>query len=150
MHRTPSRHSRSSTRTKASCSSPKKAPWAWLLPHVRRQQRRPLDRQASLEIRPIRQLRTHRRRHQRHLTHLPHHRRRHRRHRPRSPELGQKNDAEGKTVKDANGDPILEQAYSVETGTILTINIRTRNSAMPKARNSSISPRHSHLRNSSS
>ena len=45
-----------------------------LLPHVRRQQRRPLDWQASLQIRPLRQLRPHRRRHQRHLTHLPHHR----------------------------------------------------------------------------
>ena len=37
-----------------------------------------------------------------------------------------KTDAEGKTVKDANGDPILEQAYSVETGTILTINIKDK------------------------
>jgi aconitate hydratase 2/2-methylisocitrate dehydratase len=37
-----------------------------------------------------------------------------------------KTDAEGKVVKDANGDPILEQAYSVETGTILTINTKEK------------------------
>ncbi|MGJ8644099.1 MAG: bifunctional aconitate hydratase 2/2-methylisocitrate dehydratase [Luteolibacter sp.] len=37
-----------------------------------------------------------------------------------------KTDAEGKTVKDENGDAILEQAYSVETGTILTINIKDK------------------------
>ncbi len=37
-----------------------------------------------------------------------------------------KTDAEGKTVTDANGDPVLEQAYSVETGTILTINTKTK------------------------
>ncbi|RYD39271.1 MAG: bifunctional aconitate hydratase 2/2-methylisocitrate dehydratase, partial [Verrucomicrobiaceae bacterium] len=37
-----------------------------------------------------------------------------------------KTDAEGKTVTDANGDPVLEQAYSVETGTLLTINTKTK------------------------
>lgn len=37
-----------------------------------------------------------------------------------------KTDAEGKVVKDANGDPILEQAYSVETGTVLTINTKEK------------------------
>jgi aconitate hydratase 2/2-methylisocitrate dehydratase len=37
-----------------------------------------------------------------------------------------KTDAEGKVVKDANGDPILEQAYSVETGTLLTINTKEK------------------------
>ncbi len=35
-------------------------------------------------------------------------------------------DAEGKTVTDENGDPVLEQAYSVDTGTILTINTKTK------------------------
>ncbi|MFT3990779.1 MAG: bifunctional aconitate hydratase 2/2-methylisocitrate dehydratase [Luteolibacter sp.] len=37
-----------------------------------------------------------------------------------------KTDAEGKTVTDANGDPILEQVYSVETGTLLTINTKEK------------------------
>ncbi|WP_035608585.1 bifunctional aconitate hydratase 2/2-methylisocitrate dehydratase [Haloferula sp. BvORR071] len=37
-----------------------------------------------------------------------------------------KTDAEGKVVKDANGEPILEQAYSVETGTVLTINTKEK------------------------
>jgi aconitate hydratase 2/2-methylisocitrate dehydratase len=37
-----------------------------------------------------------------------------------------KTDAEGKVVKDANGDPILKQAYSVETGTVLTINTKEK------------------------
>ncbi len=37
-----------------------------------------------------------------------------------------KTDAEGKTVVDANGDPVLEQVYSVETGTVLTINTKTK------------------------
>ncbi|RYD19244.1 MAG: bifunctional aconitate hydratase 2/2-methylisocitrate dehydratase, partial [Verrucomicrobiaceae bacterium] len=37
-----------------------------------------------------------------------------------------KTDAEGKTVINDNGDPILEQAYSVETGTLLTINTREK------------------------
>ena len=39
-------------------------------------------------------------------------------------------DAEGKVVKDANGDPILEQAYSVETGTVLTINTKEKRRAL--------------------
>ncbi|MDE0835787.1 MAG: bifunctional aconitate hydratase 2/2-methylisocitrate dehydratase [Akkermansiaceae bacterium] len=33
-----------------------------------------------------------------------------------------KTDAEGKTVFNESGDPVLEQVYSVETGTLLTIN----------------------------
>ncbi|MGB1129269.1 MAG: bifunctional aconitate hydratase 2/2-methylisocitrate dehydratase, partial [Haloferula sp.] len=33
-----------------------------------------------------------------------------------------KKDAEGNTVVDDNGDPVLEQVYSVDTGTVLTIN----------------------------
>ena len=35
-------------------------------------------------------------------------------------------DADGNTVKDANGDPVLEQKYSVDTGTVLTINTKTK------------------------
>ncbi|MBB3995155.1 aconitate hydratase 2/2-methylisocitrate dehydratase [Sulfitobacter undariae] len=35
-------------------------------------------------------------------------------------------DADGKTVMDANGDPVLEQTYSVETGKVLTINTKTK------------------------
>ena len=35
-------------------------------------------------------------------------------------------DAEGKPVLDDNGDPVLEQAYSVETGTVLTINTKEK------------------------
>ncbi|MGB0257132.1 MAG: bifunctional aconitate hydratase 2/2-methylisocitrate dehydratase, partial [Coraliomargarita sp.] len=35
-------------------------------------------------------------------------------------------DAEGKPVLDENGDAVLEQAYSVETGTVLTINTKTK------------------------
>ncbi|RYD35401.1 MAG: bifunctional aconitate hydratase 2/2-methylisocitrate dehydratase, partial [Verrucomicrobiaceae bacterium] len=37
-----------------------------------------------------------------------------------------KTDAEGKVVTNANGDPILEQVYSVETGTVLTINTKEK------------------------
>ncbi len=37
-----------------------------------------------------------------------------------------KTDADGNTVMDANGDPVLEQTYSVETGKILTINTKTQ------------------------
>ncbi|RYD60839.1 MAG: bifunctional aconitate hydratase 2/2-methylisocitrate dehydratase, partial [Verrucomicrobiaceae bacterium] len=37
-----------------------------------------------------------------------------------------KTDAEGKTVTNANGDPVLEQVYSVETGTLLTINTKEK------------------------
>ena len=37
-----------------------------------------------------------------------------------------KTDANGKTVLDANGEPILEQAYSVETGSVFTINTKTK------------------------
>lgn len=37
-----------------------------------------------------------------------------------------KTDAEGNTVRDKNGDAVLEQTYSVETGTVLTINTKTK------------------------
>ncbi|WP_417712689.1 bifunctional aconitate hydratase 2/2-methylisocitrate dehydratase [Pseudophaeobacter arcticus] len=37
-----------------------------------------------------------------------------------------KTDADGNTVLDENGDPVLEQAYSVETGKVLTINTKTK------------------------
>ncbi|WNH11830.1 bifunctional aconitate hydratase 2/2-methylisocitrate dehydratase [Thalassobellus suaedae] len=35
-------------------------------------------------------------------------------------------DADGNTVFDADGEPVLEQTYSVETGTVLTINTKTK------------------------
>ena len=35
-------------------------------------------------------------------------------------------DADSKTVLDENGDPVLEQAYSVETGKVLTINTKDK------------------------
>ena len=37
-----------------------------------------------------------------------------------------KTDAQGKTITTANGDPVLEQVYSVETGTLLTINTKEK------------------------
>lgn len=37
-----------------------------------------------------------------------------------------KHDADGKLVVDENGDPVLEQAYSIDTGTVLTINTKTK------------------------
>ena len=37
-----------------------------------------------------------------------------------------KTDANGELVRDENGEPILEQVYSVATGTVLTINTRTK------------------------
>ncbi|NRP14336.1 MULTISPECIES: bifunctional aconitate hydratase 2/2-methylisocitrate dehydratase [unclassified Aliiroseovarius] len=37
-----------------------------------------------------------------------------------------KTDADGNTVLDENGEPVLEQAYSVETGKVLTINSKTK------------------------
>lgn len=37
-----------------------------------------------------------------------------------------KTGADGKPVLDANGDPVLEQVYSVETGTVFTINTKTK------------------------
>ncbi len=37
-----------------------------------------------------------------------------------------KKDADGKTVYDAEGDPVLEEEYSVATGTVLTINTKTK------------------------
>lgn len=38
----------------------------------------------------------------------------------------QKKDADGKTVRNADGDPILEEVYAVETGTVLTINTKEK------------------------
>ncbi|MBL4639499.1 MAG: bifunctional aconitate hydratase 2/2-methylisocitrate dehydratase, partial [Kordiimonadaceae bacterium] len=35
-------------------------------------------------------------------------------------------DSNSQPVKDENGDPVLEQAYSVDTGTVLTINTKTQ------------------------
>ncbi|WP_028892479.1 bifunctional aconitate hydratase 2/2-methylisocitrate dehydratase [Tenacibaculum sp. 47A_GOM-205m] len=35
-------------------------------------------------------------------------------------------DAEGNTVLNADGEPVLEQTYSVDTGTVLTINTKTK------------------------
>ncbi|GAB3019494.1 bifunctional aconitate hydratase 2/2-methylisocitrate dehydratase [uncultured Cyclobacterium sp.] len=37
-----------------------------------------------------------------------------------------KYDAEGNLIVDENGEPVLEQIYSVETGTVLTINTKTK------------------------
>ncbi|HAP59911.1 MAG TPA: bifunctional aconitate hydratase 2/2-methylisocitrate dehydratase [Cytophagales bacterium] len=37
-----------------------------------------------------------------------------------------KKDAAGNTVLDEDGEPVLEQTYSVETGTVLTINTKTK------------------------
>lgn len=37
-----------------------------------------------------------------------------------------KTDANGELVRDANGEPVLEQVYSVATGTVLTINTKTK------------------------
>ncbi len=37
-----------------------------------------------------------------------------------------KKDADGKTVYDADGEPVLEQVYSVDTGTVLTINTKEK------------------------
>jgi len=37
-----------------------------------------------------------------------------------------KKDADGKTILNDNGDPVLEQTYSVETGSVLTINTKDK------------------------
>jgi len=37
-----------------------------------------------------------------------------------------KEDADGNTVVDEDGEPVLEQTYSVDTGTVLTINTKTK------------------------
>ena len=37
-----------------------------------------------------------------------------------------KTDAQGNTVRDEDGEPVLEQTYSVDTGTVLTINTREK------------------------
>ncbi|MCE7995151.1 MAG: bifunctional aconitate hydratase 2/2-methylisocitrate dehydratase [Roseivirga sp.] len=38
----------------------------------------------------------------------------------------QKKDANGNTVRNADGEPVLEQTYSLETGTVLTINTKEK------------------------
>ena len=38
----------------------------------------------------------------------------------------QQKDADGNTIVDENGDPVLKQTYSVDTGTVLTINTKTK------------------------
>ncbi len=38
----------------------------------------------------------------------------------------QKKDADGNTIRNADGEPVLEQTYSVETGTVLTINTKEK------------------------
>ena len=37
-----------------------------------------------------------------------------------------KHDTSGNLIIDENGDPVLEQTYSVDTGTVLTINTKTK------------------------
>jgi aconitate hydratase 2/2-methylisocitrate dehydratase len=37
-----------------------------------------------------------------------------------------KKDADGNTIEDADGEPVLEQTYSVDTGTVLTINTKKK------------------------
>lgn len=37
-----------------------------------------------------------------------------------------KKDAEGNTILDKNGDPVLEETYSVDTGTVLTVNTKEK------------------------
>ena len=37
-----------------------------------------------------------------------------------------KYDAEGNLVVDEDGEPVLEQSYSIDTGTVLTINTKTK------------------------
>jgi aconitate hydratase 2/2-methylisocitrate dehydratase len=37
-----------------------------------------------------------------------------------------KKDADGNTIEDADGEPVLEQKYSVDTGTVLTINTKKK------------------------
>ena len=37
-----------------------------------------------------------------------------------------KRDADGNVIEDAEGDPVLEQVYAVDTGTVLTINTKTK------------------------
>ena len=39
-----------------------------------------------------------------------------------------KRDTEGNAIKDENGDDVLEQVYSVDTGTVLTINTKEKSS----------------------
>ena len=42
-------------------------------------------------------------------------------------------DAHGKPIIDQEGNPVLEQVYSVDTGTVLTINTKKRNFTMSLA-----------------
>ncbi|MBU2951550.1 bifunctional aconitate hydratase 2/2-methylisocitrate dehydratase [Tamlana agarivorans] len=37
-----------------------------------------------------------------------------------------KTDAEGNVIRDENGDPVLEEAYSIATGTVLTVNTKEK------------------------
>ena len=37
-----------------------------------------------------------------------------------------KKDADGNTVTDSEGEPVLEEVYSVKTGTVLTINTKNK------------------------
>lgn len=41
-----------------------------------------------------------------------------------------KTDENGNVIRNENDEPILEQVYSIETGTVLTINTRTKNYIM--------------------
>ena len=69
---------------------------------------------------------SHRRRNERNITHLSNDRGGDRSDRNRSQQLDRKLDSEGKPVLDANGEPELEQTYSVDTGTVLTINTKQK------------------------
>jgi aconitate hydratase 2/2-methylisocitrate dehydratase len=40
--------------------------------------------------------------------------------------LGEKTDANGEVVRNENGDPVLEEVYSVATGTVLNINTKDK------------------------
>ena len=42
-------------------------------------------------------------------------------------------DAEGNTILDEDGEPELEQVFSIDTGTVLTINTKTKSSTMKMA-----------------
>ncbi|GIR13674.1 MAG: hypothetical protein CM15mP23_22490 [Cryomorphaceae bacterium] len=40
--------------------------------------------------------------------------------------MGKEKDVNGNTVLDEDGEPVLEEAYSVKTGTVLTINTKEK------------------------
>ena len=62
-----------------------------------------------------------------------------------------KTDANGETVLDEDGEPILEQVFSIDTGTVLTINTKTKNFITKMERkNCAISQRRLRHKNSSS